>query len=1266
MAKQYDFDWQRPVPDALKNGAMFDRYDEDTATLEQGCLFKVDEYGFFIYWKSEGKDGQVLEISQVNDVRKGIVTKTEEHHRHKGTTSRPKDRRASSRHLRHTGRQESVSSEAEEQNKGTLGRRKDWRTTSSRHLRVNGRQQESVLVEDYQFRPNPSTLDPYGRGNLEERTVTVCSGSDYVNINYMHMVATSPEVAETWFEGLLKITHNVKANNVCPMTCLMKHWMKICFQVNSSSKIPVRNLLRTFAAGKASKQSVIINALEQLQLPSGKNEEIDPADFPFEKFYKMYHTVCKRTDIQELYRDIKSNKQNAEGLTVAELVEFLNEKQRDPRLNEILFPFYTRARVLQIIQRYEQDEDLVAKELLSQDGFCRYLMSDENAPVFLDRLYLYQDMDQPLSHYFINSSHNTYLIGRQFGGKSSVEMYRQVLLAGCRCVELDCWDGRGEDQEPIITHGLAMCTDVLYKDVIQAIKETAFVTSDCPVILSFENHCSKAQQYKIAKYAEEILGDYLLVEPFDDHPLESKVPLPSPNKLKRKILIKNKRLKPEVEKRHMELFLTRPEAAVLDDDDGEEDIDSDDEDEDDDDDDVLLTATNLYPAGVVEIQAYQKDAHPELKNANFDDLKDGIKSPIIRETHGEPLSQEAEAEVVANYRYVGATTNIHPYLSKMINYAQPVKFQNFETSEELNLHFQMSSFNESVGLGYIKQQCIEFVNYNKRQMSRIYPKGARYDSSNFMPQIFWNAGCQMVALNFQTPDIGMQLNQGKFEYNNACGFLLKPDFMRRPDRTFDPFSESPVDGVIAATCSVQVISGQFLSDKKVGTYVEVDMYGLPTDTIRREHKTRTVLNDGLNPLYNEEPFVFRKVVLPDLAVLRIAVYEENGKLIGQRILPLDGLQAGYRHISLRTDGNFPLSLPTVFCCIQLKTYVPDGLGDFVNLLSDPLQKLSSYGVDENDIEQVPLGKRQNRNPQRTGTVSPQTTSPSCTPGAPPLIRDSNSSILTDSRDKEKLVPLVTSEMLKQEKNYQKLLRKQQKELDTLSKKHSKDMTYLQRSHCLTVDKLVAYHDREKQFKEKSLEKAIKKRGESNCTDLKIEIENKVQSLVTDHKAKVKGVIADQSKQFEELKAKQREEIRNTKLAHVQQQCDTLTKLLQSTHQEQIKGLSLKHEREMKDLKSNQAKVSMESTKEISQDKSVKNKAERDRRVRELQSNNTKKFLDERQRLLTRQQNEREEVEKIQMKSAEILMKENEKMLEVQRVALEAEAHSTASSLANSS
>lgn len=42
------------------------------------------------------------------------------------------------------------------------------------------------------------------------------------------------------------------------------------------------------------------------------------------------------------------------------------------------------------------------------------------------------------------------------------------------------------------------------------------------------------------------------------------------------------------------------------------------------------------------------------------------------------------------------------------------------------------------------------LRYNKMQLSRIYPKGTRVDSSNYMPQVFWNAGCQMVALNFQT------------------------------------------------------------------------------------------------------------------------------------------------------------------------------------------------------------------------------------------------------------------------------------------------------------------------------------------------------------------------------------------------------------------------------------------------------------------------------------------------------------------------------------
>lgn len=1139
----------------MQEGAVFDRYEEESFVFEPNCLFKVDEFGFFLTWKSEGKEGQVLECSLINSIRLAAI---------------PKD--------------------------------------------------PKILA----------ALEAVGKSenDLEGRILCVCSGTDLVNIGFTYMVAENPEVTKQWVEGLRSIIHNFRANNVSPMTCLKKHWMKLAFLTNTSGKIPVRSITRTFASGKTEK--VIFQALKELGLPSGKNDEIEPAAFTYEKFYELTQKICPRTDIEDLYKKINGDK--TDYLTVDQLVSFLNEHQRDPRLNEILFPFYDAKRAMRIIEMYEPDEDLKKKGLISSDGFCRYLMSDENAPVFLDRLELYQEMDHPLAHYFISSSHNTYLTGRQFGGKSSVEMYRQVLLAGCRCVELDCWDGKGEDQEPIITHGKAMCTDILFKDVIQAIKETAFVTSEYPVILSFENHCSKYQQYKMSKYCEDLFGDLLLKQALESHPLEPGRPLPSPNDLKRKILIKNKRLKPEVEKKQLEALKSMMEAgesaapANILEDDNEEEIESADQEE---------------------------EAHPEYKfgsELSADDFSH--KEAVANSVKKGLVTVEDEQAWMASYKYVGATTNIHPYLSTMINYAQPVKFQGFHVAEERNIHYNMSSFNESVGLGYLKTHAIEFVNYNKRQMSRIYPKGGRVDSSNYMPQIFWNAGCQMVSLNYQTPDLAMQLNQGKFEYNGSCGYLLKPDFMRRPDRTFDPFSETPVDGVIAATCSVQVISGQFLSDKKIGTYVEVDMYGLPTDTIRKEFRTRMVMNNGLNPVYNEESFVFRKVILPDLAVLRIAVYDDNNKLIGQRILPLDGLQAGYRHISLRNEGNKPLSLPTIFCNIVLKTYVPDGFGDIVDALSDPKKFLSitekradqmrAMGIETSDIADVPSDTSKN---DKKGKANPAKAN--VTPQSSSELRPTTTAALGSGQEAKKgieLIPQVRIEDLKQMKAYLKHLKKQQKELNSLKKKHAKEHSTMQKLHCTQVDKIVAQYDKEKSTHEKILEKAMKKKGGSNCLEMKKETEIKIQTLTSDHKSKVKEIVAQHTKEWSEMINTHSAEEQEIRDLHLNQQCELLRKLLINAHEQQTQQLKLSHDRESKEMRAHQAKISMENSKAISQDKSIKNKAERERRVRELNSSNTKKFLEERKRLAMKQSKEMDQLKKVQLEHLEFLEKQNEQLL----------------------
>uniref|UniRef100_A0A1I7WQ88 Phosphoinositide phospholipase C n=1 Tax=Heterorhabditis bacteriophora TaxID=37862 RepID=A0A1I7WQ88_HETBA len=769
------------------------------------------------------------------------------------------------------------------------------------------------------------------REAIEDRTVWITHGQDLVNVQSFYLVAETIEIAKVWRLGINEILKNSKIRHVCPTTNLLKYWKWLTLNVNDRRKIPIKLLIKTFSSGKPEK--MVHKCLSDLGLGGDK------------------YTVPRARN-------------RSMGKKVSSIYKCSNSRRRKATYSYNCL----------------QNKFLITGKM-SGDAFLRFLMSDENSPVFLDRIDMYQDMDQPLCHYYIN---------RMFYIKFEIRPLLDLIF-------LSKWPN------------------------------IAWKSSE---ICCCQNHSMIFQCVPNLSYVSNILY-HSSIRNFQ---LEPGTPLPSPNRLKRKILIKNKRLKAEIEKHQLEQFLRE---GKLDEEDemaetpevvGEDLVIS-----------VpilrqnrhaqLVLLLNLRPhvnenlVGESQPSKEVDEAHPELKqnfiSKNLKSLGFSKKQELdvferggadkrsfrrtAKEDHSDSaalldlprtsssrgkkkaqvrlrghdifsdpilyvkklkyllpiLTKEEEERIFAEYHYTGATTNIHPLLSSLINYTHPVKFSGFDVAENNNLHFHMSSFSESTGLGYLKQCAPEFVNYNKRQLSRIYPKGARVDSSNFLPQIFWNAGCQMVSLNFQTPDVYMQLNMGKFEYNAGSGYLLKPDFMRRPDRTFDPFSESPVDGVIAAHCSVRVIAGQFLSDRKVGTYVEVEMYGLPTDTIRKEHRTRIVQANGLNPVYNEDPFVFRKVVLPELAVLRFAVCDENGKQLGQRILPLDGLQAGYRHISLRSDTNqvffLMFSLIDYLHLFLLEFCLVDALADPRAYLSEQKKRqeaLAHMGVDDSDIVEV--------------------------------------------------------------------------------------------------------------------------------------------------------------------------------------------------------------------------------------------------------------------------------------------------------------------------
>ncbi|KAF1380511.1 hypothetical protein PFLUV_G00164540 [Perca fluviatilis] len=903
----------------------------------------------------------------------------------------------------------------------------------------------------------------FGKGdNAEGKLVTVVYGHDLVNISYLNFQAMQEDTAKIWTDELFTLATNILSQNASRHTFLNKAYTKLKLQVNQDGKIPVKNILKMFSDKKR-----VETALEQCGLVNNRAEGIKPDDFTWEAFQKFLDSLCLRPEIQSIFEESGSKRKPF--ISLDQLMDFINRRQRDSRLNEVLYPPLKREQVRQIMEKYETNASQLERDQISLQAFSRYLGGEENSIVPSERLDIIDDMNQPLSHYFINSSHNTYLTVGQLTGLSSVEMYRQVLLTGCRCIELDCWKGRPQDEEPYITHGFTMTTEIPFKEVIEAIAESAFKTSPYPLILSFENHVDSAkQQAKMAEYCRTIFGDALLIEPLEKYPLVPGQILPSPQELMGKILIKNKKKhhhhRPSssgsIRRRELEGRSSPNNDCPLTDSEGIQ---------------LLSNVEEKLAEGMV------KDSEPRKSIGGEGESEEDEEDETTAELK-KPNSDEGTAS---------SEVNATEEMSTLVNYIEPVKFKSFEVANKRRKFFEMSSLVETKGMDTLKSFPNEFVEYNKNQLSRIYPKGTRVDSSNYMPQLFWNVGCQMVALNFQTLDLPMQLNMGVFEYNGHSGYLLKPEFMRRTDKHFDPFTENIVDGIVANTVKIKVISGQFLSDKKVGVYVEVDMFGLPADT-KRKYRTKTSNGNSLDPVWDDEMFVFNKVVLPTLASLRIAVFEENGKFIGHRILPVSAVRPGYHYINLKNELNQPLLLPSLLVYTEAQDYIPNEHQEYAEALTNPIKHISQLHKRETQLavlledssEHVPNQPKE-KETKGECEVNSGSRLPSSFEPLPPCSLDEAHDIIKlptpAQSQKEDLISTVLADVqaqsieeLKQQKSYSKLLKNQSKDLKEMRKKHLKKVWNLSKEQKSRTSKLQSDTQRRRSQMEKHLKSSIKK------------------------------------------------------------------------------------------------------------------------------------------------------------------------------------------------
>ncbi|SPQ19604.1 a3b6c7d4-2dcf-4eb2-8a69-11b76417613d [Thermothielavioides terrestris] len=524
------------------------------------------------------------------------------------------------------------------------------------------------------------------------------------------------------------------------------------------------------------------------------------------------------------------------------------------------------------------------------------------------------DVTRPISNYFISSSHNTYLEGNQWSSDSSADAYRAVLRNGCRCIEIDVWNGpapRSPSKSPSVGQRRHFSSGSLPRvagetlDAIMSVRasrqhsrspsaaQTASLAPDPRE--SGTTLDPKDLSERLQKSRDSSRSNHQ-VEPVVHHhgTWTSTVGFREVCRAIRESAFENNPLPIIIS---LEVGAEREQQEVM----------------------VDIMKEEW---GELLLDKPLESCDPDQRQPRLEELYNKILIKVKR------LSDCRLVNEIERGRSIGIPTirskpPICKALASLAIYTHSEHYED-ETSLALRTPSHVFSLSEDSfrSLAEDSTKVHKLLAHNREYFMRIYPQGWRVDSSNPDPTFPWRRGAQMVAMNWQKPDDGMMLNDAMFAGTN--GWVLKPPDLRSDSSASDL---SNVLNVRKRTLDLRitVLAGQclplpedrrrrrggggfgfgFAGDAKLRPRVKVELHvDKPHKPSEYARETAPAFTD--NPDWGLYPpsldFLDVKDVVEELSFVKFKVEDTSsnrrGGLVAWACIRLDRLQLGYRCVDL--------------------------------------------------------------------------------------------------------------------------------------------------------------------------------------------------------------------------------------------------------------------------------------------------------------------------------------------------------------------------------